>query len=174
MARVAVKEQEDFVKMGTTHGVLYEYSPKRTAEGFGNRFFRLSGVVELPPALYVAALLHPTEVGSCDATLRLNRVLHDFDDGKTRLYHLIAEAGPRPLFCDRDDCTLTSYQSVFDNFTLFFPCGKVHKRYSPLCMMTLRDVGLILMAHGGNFQLPLLSTSSRSTAGLSAYGPCIG
>jgi hypothetical protein len=106
--RLAVDEG-GYVPMGEHHGIKYEYSPSRTAALNGNRWFRLSGTIALPPQLYVAALLHPTEVGTCDATLRLNRVLHDFEDGKSRLFHLIAEVGVRPFFGDRDDCALSSY-----------------------------------------------------------------
>jgi hypothetical protein len=106
-----------FVPMGTHKGVKYEYSPTRTDKGFGNRYFRLSGELAIPPNLYVAALMHPTEVGACDATLRMNRVLKDFQDNKTRLFHLIAETGPRPLFADRDDCALSSYHEDQANGT---------------------------------------------------------
>ena len=108
-ARRSCVDAEDFRHVGDRHGCRFEVSPARTAAGMGNNYFRLSGVIEIPPALYVAALLSVVEVGNVDPTLRFYRALHDFDDGKTRICHLVAQTGPRPVFSDRDDCALTSY-----------------------------------------------------------------
>jgi len=36
------------------------------------------------------------------------RVLHNFPDSMIRLIAVVAEAGPRPLFYDRDECALSA------------------------------------------------------------------
>jgi hypothetical protein len=100
-------DEPGFVHMNERHGVRYEYSPARSATS-GNRFFRLSGQVEIPPSLYVAGLMSCPDMGACDATLRFIRVLHDFD-AKCRAFHLCLQTGPRPLCADRDDLSLSLF-----------------------------------------------------------------
>ncbi|KAH9249517.1 hypothetical protein BASA81_012690 [Batrachochytrium salamandrivorans] len=100
---------KDWVKLGSTQDITREYHVGRTAQGNGNRFFRYRGVLKTQPDLLCCALLDPTAVGAIDHTLRHCRVLHDFPDGRNRLVMVVAEAGPRPLFYDRDDCDLTCY-----------------------------------------------------------------
>ena len=99
----------EWVKLSPQGDVQREYHVGRTEKGNGNRFFRFKYVMKVPPQLIIAALLEPSVLGALDNTVRYARPVVDFPDGRHRLMSMVAEAGPRPLFWDRDECALTGY-----------------------------------------------------------------
>lgn len=109
IVKQSCNETEHWVKLGVTHGITREYHPARTAQGNGNRYFRYTGLLKTPPQLLCASLLEPQALGEIDTSLRHARVLANLPDGRCRVVTVCAEAGPRPLFYDRDDCNLTTY-----------------------------------------------------------------
>ena len=99
----------DWVDLGRHHGVDREYHVGRTNANKGNRFFRFRSTIQASPQLIIAALMEPTVFGRVDALVRHARPLLDFPDGRHRIAYVVAEAGPRPFFSDRDDCALSAY-----------------------------------------------------------------
>lgn len=115
-------DKKPWVDLGRKHGVHFEYHTEMTVKGNGNRFFRLRAVCKVPPQLFCVAVLEPTIIGNIDATVRHVRVLKNFEDGKSRLVALVAAAGPRPLFLDRDECALTGYSKDEDGVYWQYSC----------------------------------------------------
>lgn len=107
----AAEEPEggSWISLGPHHGVSREYHQDRTVAGGGNRFFRFRGILKVPPQLVICAMFEPSICGNLDRTVRHIRPIVDFPDGRSRLTYTLAEAGPRPLFLDRDSCTISTF-----------------------------------------------------------------
>lgn len=119
IVKTAVNEtpQQGWISLGksSTGGIEYSYHQQRTEQGNGNRFFKLiSPILKISPQLMIAAMLDPHAVGAIDHTVRNTRMLKKMNDGKTFVYQVVAEAGPRPLFSDRDDVGLTGWEKDAD------------------------------------------------------------
>jgi hypothetical protein len=120
IVKTAVNETPDqgWISLGTssTNGIEYSYHDERTKQGNGNRFFKLVSPIlkGISPQLMIAAMMDPHAVGAIDHTVRNTRMLKKMPDGKTFIYQVVAEAGPRPIFSDRDDVGLTGWEKDQD------------------------------------------------------------